>query len=448
MARDMRRAASAEPERTALGRLLTLTVGAPAAGGTFVARHEGRVVFVRGAVPGETVVARLLEDAKNSAKARFWRAETLEILDPSPDRVPSVWPEAGTDGVGGAEWAHIGLHAQRRLATEVLQDLLRRAGVSTLATEEAQVEPAPHDTDGLGWRTRVRLTRGADGLLGMRGWRSHEVHPVGENPLAAEEIRELGLPDLALPDALEAVDAVAPSVGRPAVVLIGRGLSAASTGASGGFEVPEGLEGVDLAVKGPTGLTAVSGDGMVTEEVLGRRFRVGATGFWQVHRQAPEVLTSVVLRDMEAREGDTVWDLFGGVGLFAAALADEVGSAGRVLSVEGDRRAGALAEENLAALPQASAETADVAAWVRAQEKDPDRVVIDPPRAGLGPELMAMLCARTRERIVYVSCEPSTLARDLKAAEEAGWRVEDLRAFDLFPHTHHIESVAVLTRAS
>jgi tRNA/tmRNA/rRNA uracil-C5-methylase (TrmA/RlmC/RlmD family) len=442
MARDMRRAASAEPERTALGRLLTLTVGAPAAGGTFVARHEGRVVFVRGAVPGETVVARLLEDAKNSAKARFWRAETLEILDPSPDRVPSVWPEAGTDGVGGAEWAHIGLHAQRRLATEVLQDLLRRAGVSTLAAEEAQVEPAPHDGDGLGWRTRVRLTRGADGLLGMRGWRSHEVHPVGENPLAAEEIRALSLPELDLPEGVEAVDAVAPSVGRPAVVLIGRGLSA------DGFEVPAGLEDADIALQGPTGLTALTGDGMVTEEVLGRRFRVGATGFWQVHRQAPEVLTSVVLRDMEAREGDTVWDLFGGVGLFAAALADEVGPAGGVVSVEGDRRAGALAEENLADLPQASTATADVTAWVRAQEKDPDRVVIDPPRAGVGPELMAMLCARTRERIVYVSCEPSTLARDLKAAEDAGWRVEELRAFDLFPHTHHIESVAVLTRAS
>jgi tRNA/tmRNA/rRNA uracil-C5-methylase (TrmA/RlmC/RlmD family) len=441
MARDIRRAASTEPERTALGRLLTLTVGAPAAGGTFVARHEGRVVFVRGAVPGETVVARLLEDARNSAKARFWRAETLEILDPSPDRVPSVWPEAGTDGVGGAEWAHIGLHAQRRLATEVLQDLLRRAGVSTLTPEEAQVEPAPHDADGLGWRTRVRLTVGSDGLLGMRGWRSHEVHPVGENPLAAPEIRALDLPDLTLPDGVEAVDAVAPSTGRPAVVLVGSRLEAE------GLEVPGGLEDVDLAVQNPSGLRALRGDGVVTEEVLGRRFRVGATGFWQVHRQAPEVLTSVVLRDLEAHEGDVVWDLYGGVGLFAAALADEVGTAGRVLSVEGDRRAGALAAENLAPWSQASAETADVTQWVRAQDADPDRVVIDPPRAGLGPELMGLLCARTRERIVYVSCEPSTLARDLRAAEEAGWRVDDLRAFDLFPHTHHIESVAVLTRA-
>ncbi|PWH05828.1 class I SAM-dependent RNA methyltransferase [Brachybacterium endophyticum] len=443
MARENRgRATNAEPERTALGRLLTLTVGAPAAGGTFVARHEGRVVFVRGAVPGETVVARLLEDSRNSAKARFWRAETLEILDPSPDRVPSVWPQAGTDGVGGAEWAHIGLHAQRRLATEVLQDLLTRAGVSTFEVQEAQVEPAPHDTDGLGWRTRVRLTRGSDGLLGMRGWRSHEVRPVGENPLAADEIRGLGLPELEYAPGVEAVDAVAPSTGRPAVVLVGERLDAREV------TVPAGLEDVDLAVLGSGGLTPLQGDGMVTEEVQGRRFRVGATGFWQVHRQAPEVLTTVVLRLLEAHEGETVWDLFGGVGLFASAIADEVGAAGRVLSVEGDKRAGALAAENLAETPQASAETGDVTDWVRAQGAGADRVVVDPPRAGLGPELMGLLCERTRERIVYVSCEPSTLARDLHVAEESGWRIEDLRAFDLFPHTHHIESVAVLTPAS
>src|SRR5699024_6542309 len=113
---------SPEADRTqdaaASGRLLSLTAVRPAAGGTFVARHEGRVVFVRGTAPGETVTARLLEDPREQADARFWRAETIDVLEAGVDRVPTVWPEAGVDGVGGAAWAHIALPAQRRIASE------------------------------------------------------------------------------------------------------------------------------------------------------------------------------------------------------------------------------------------------------------------------------------------------------------------------------------------
>lgn len=435
-------------ERTSLGRLLTLAIGSPAAGGTFVARHEGRVVFVRGAAPGETVVARLVEDERDSAKARYWRAETLEVLEPSPDRVPSVWPEAGTDGVGGAEWAHIGLHAQRRLATEVLQELLGRAGVRSFPLEEVQVEPAPHDGDGLGWRTRVRFAVDEAGRIGMRGWRSHDVREVGENPLADPRIQALRLQDLAPADfglalgQLEAIDVSAPSSGRPAVVLLGEGIDPAQV------RIPAALAGADIAVQSATGIVPLAGDGLLTEVVGERTYRVGATGFWQVHRQAATVLSEVVAAELGARRGDRIWDLYGGVGLFAGALAPLVGEEGRVITVEGDRRASALAAQNLADLPQAAAETGDATAWVRAQRERPDRVVLDPPRAGAGVELMGLLAAAVRERIVYVSCEPSTLARDLAAAEAAGWRIQELRAFDLFPHTHHIESMAVLVRAS
>ena len=101
----------------AAARFLTLTAGATATGGTFVARHEGRVVFVRGTAPGETVTAQLLEDPREQAHARFWRAEALDVLEAGPDRAPTVWEEAGIDGVGGAEWAHIALPAQRRIAS-------------------------------------------------------------------------------------------------------------------------------------------------------------------------------------------------------------------------------------------------------------------------------------------------------------------------------------------
>ena len=171
-------------DAAAQGRLLSLTAERPAAGGTFVARHEGRVVFVRGTAPGETVTARLLEDPAQQADARFWRAEAIDVLEAGVDRVPSVWEEAGVDGVGGAEWAHIALPAQRRIASEVMQELLQRAGVSSYPIEDVQVEPATHDMDGLGWRTRVRFAVAADGTGGMRGRRSHAVRGVGEHPPA------------------------------------------------------------------------------------------------------------------------------------------------------------------------------------------------------------------------------------------------------------------------
>jgi tRNA/tmRNA/rRNA uracil-C5-methylase (TrmA/RlmC/RlmD family) len=427
------------PSSPALGdRLLTLTAGPPAAGGTFVARHEGRVVFVRGTAPGETVTARLLEDPREKADARFWRAEALDVLEAGPDRVPSVWEEAGVDGVGGAEWAHIALPAQRRIASEVMQELLRRAGVTSFPIEQVQVEPAPHDVDGLGWRTRVRYAVGPDGEVGMRGWRSHEVRPVGADPLSAEAVRALRLGEWTAPEGTEAVDAVAPSAGPASVVLIGRDLDPES------IEIPESWGDADVAVRTARGLVPLRGDGTVHERLGDRMFTVSATGFWQSHRRAAELLTEVVGRVLEAPVGGSAWDLYGGVGVFAALAAEQVGPDGSVVSVEGNRRASQLAAQNLEDLPQAATATADVSDWVRARRGGVDVVVLDPPRAGAGVELMELLASAARRRIVYVSCEPATLARDLAAIESKGWRIADLRAFDLFPHTHHIESVAVL----
>ena len=424
------------------GRVLTVTAGPPAAGGTFVARHEGRVVFVRGTAPGETVTARLLEDPQAKADARFWRAEALDVLEAGPDRVPTVWEEAGVDGVGGAEWAHIALPAQRRIASEVMQELLRRAGVTSFPIEQVQVEPAPHDVDGLAWRTRVRYAVDAEGRIGMRGWRSHEVRPVGEDPLSAQAVRELRLGEWTAPEGTEAIDAVAPSTGPASVVLIGRDLDPASV------QIPESWGDADVAVRNARGMVMLRGEGTVHERVGERMFTVSATGFWQSHRRAAELLSDVVRTALGVPEGGSAWDLYGGVGLFSAVAAEQVGPEGTVVSVEGNRRASQLAAENLEDLPQVSTATADVTDWVTARRGGVDTVVLDPPRTGAGVELMGLLATAVRQRIVYVSCEPATLARDLAAIEKKGWRLADLRAFDLFPHTHHIESVAVLERAT
>ncbi len=420
------------------GQLITLTVERPAHGGTFVGRLDGRVVFVRGAAPGEAVAARVLPGAKDSD--RFWRAEAVEIIEPSPDRVPTVWPEAGTNGIGGADFAHIQLEAQRRIKTQVLQELLARAGVSSFEISEAQVQPARADSDGLGWRTRVRFAVD-DHRVGMRGWRSHEVFNVGENPLAHPAINALGVAEWQPPAGVTAVDAVAPSVGQSALtVRADRSVTLAE------LSLPESVGRAHVLCVSPAGGQVLHGADHVRERVEQNSFDVSAGGFWQVHVDAPRLLTAEVLRLLDAQSGDTVWDLYGGAGLFSRPVAQRVGPDGSLISVEGAERASRDADGNLADLAQARAVQADVARFVTTDEKQPDRVIVDPPRAGVGEETMRDLTDRVRSTIVYVSCEPSTLARDLVVAEKAGWKVRDLGAFDLFPHTHHMETVVKLER--
>ena len=164
--------------------LVELEIGRIAHGGHCVARYDGRVVFVRHTLPGETVRARLTDSGETS---KFWRADAVEILVASPDRVRSAWPQAGADGVGGGELAHVSLEAQRRWKAGVVEEQLQR-----LAKIERTVvvEPAPGDDErgGLGWRTRIDLVADADGRAGMRQFRSHDVLPLSTMPLATPEV--------------------------------------------------------------------------------------------------------------------------------------------------------------------------------------------------------------------------------------------------------------------
>ncbi|MGQ4518117.1 class I SAM-dependent RNA methyltransferase [Dermabacteraceae bacterium P13077] len=425
---------------------ITLTCGGPANGGTFVARHEGRVVFVRGAAPEETVSARLLDTPAQRAKASFWRAQVVSVLEPSQDRVASIWPEAGEKGVGGADYAHIALPAQRRIKTEVVQDLFRRAKISTYLAEDIQVEPAPGDHSGLGWRTRVQFAQ-QDGLIGMRGWRSHEVFPVGENPLATAQVNALRVPEARLPQAVTGIEVAAPACGsRPAIVLRG-GESARLSELTNGLKIPAAWEDASVIALARDGQRILQGEDHVSERVGNNTFSVHAAGFWQVHRQAPELLTASVMSALQPVAGEHVWDLFCGSGLFSVPLARALGESGRLLAVEGSTRAVASACRALADYPQARALAGDCLRTLRQQGGDaPDRVLLDPPRAGAGKELMRLLLERVKRRIVYVSCDAATLVRDLKQAENAGWHITDVRALDVFPHTHHVETVSVLER--
>jgi len=397
-------------------------VGAVAHGGHCVARHEGRVVFVRHTLPGERVLVRFTEA---DPSASFWRADALEVHEASPDRVPSRWPAAGPGGVGGGELAHVALPAQRRWKAAVVAEQLRRLAHDERAVE---VEAAPGETDGLGWRTRIELAVDQQGRAGMLRHRSHQVAALDDMPLATSAIGVLDLFGRRWTPGAR-ITAVAPVDGDPLVLLDG---------------APWTDRGADLR---PNARTSVR----ESAEVAGRTYswRVAADGFWQVHRAAPGVLAGAVLAAVGERDGATVLDLYAGAGLFSVPLADVVGPSGRVVAVEGDERALRDARRNVHDHPQIELHLGGVLEVLRdGALPHADVVVLDPPRVGAGRAVVEQVVDRAPDRVVYVACDPASLARDVATFSAAGYELTSLRGLDLYPMTHHVECVAVLDRAA
>ncbi|WP_125777774.1 class I SAM-dependent RNA methyltransferase [Antribacter gilvus] len=424
MPRTPRTTTRHRPADPAVGLEVELEVGPVAHGGHCVARHEGRVIFVRHTLPGERVRAVVTEGGTN-----FWRADAVEVLDASADRVEPAWPAAGPGGVGGGELSHVALPAQRRWKADVLAEQLQRlAKIEWDVTVEAA--PGDEERGGLAYRTRIELVAGADGRLGMRKHRSHEVVPIKPlpkgMPLATAEVASLASDEGVLDrswDPDTRVELVAPVGGEPLVLVDGEPWH-----------------------KGHTD-TRPNARRAVTETVGDHRFRLAAEGFWQVHREAPALLTQAVLEAAGDLTEATVLDLYSGAGLFTVPLATAVGEHGRVLAVEGDARAVKDARRNAHDLPWVELHEGAVEAAL--QDTVPgvaDVVVLDPPRSGAGRAVVDAIAERRPSRIVYVACDPAALARDVAYLAGHGYTLTGLRAFDLFPHTHHVEAVALLTR--
>ena len=403
--------------------LLDLDITGIAHGGTFIARHDGRVVFVSDAIPGERVRARLTADSTDESKS-FWRAETVEVLEASPHRRPHIWAEADVsrapeDRPGGADLGHIDLAHQRTLKRQVLTEALDRFAGPGLEAPEIE---AVDSTDGTGWRTRVTLHVDDEGQVGPYAARSHRVIPVGSHPLARPAIAKAAL-------RLEggeagSVDLVEPGDGRVRVIRRER-LDERPARGQGRRPAPE----------------------VVYEQVGDRRFQLDAGGFWQVHPRAASVLDGAVygILDGHVDPEASHLDLYGGVGLFAASLADL--GATDIVTVESSKRATAHAQQNLAGMG-VRAVTARVDRYLAglAAGTRTGAVVLDPPRAGAGRAVVDALHALAPDAIAYVACDPVALARDLGTFRQHGWNVGTLRGFDLFPHSHHFEVVALLTR--
>lgn len=421
-----------------VGDVVTVEVGPVAHGGHCVARHGtgAQVVFVRHALPGERVRALVTEQGPGG---RYVRADAVEVLDASADRVTPPCPYAGPGRCGGCDWQHAGLAAQRELkATVVTEQLLRLGGLTPedVAALGVRCEPVPGDTEGLGWRTRVEVAvdRRRDGstVTGLRRHRSHEVVPLDRCLIAhpgVDTTRVLGGPPPPAP--VVALDIVAPSVGEPVVVPLVPPRRPRSATRRGARHTPV-----------PAGPVPE-----VTERVGDHRFTLSARGFWQVHPGAAATFTAQVLTWLAPQAGERALDLYAGVGLFAVPLAEAVGPTGSVLAVEADRTAAASAARHLDDRPwaEAVAEPSE-----RALERLVDRgeradvVVLDPPRSGAGRGVVAAIAALHPRAVVYVACDPAALARDLRTAREHGLELVELRVLDAFPMTHHVECLALL----
>ncbi|MEU9590683.1 class I SAM-dependent RNA methyltransferase [Streptomyces sp. NPDC048193] len=435
------------PAVSLVGEEYEVEIGPVAHGGHCIARTaEGQVLFVRHALPGERVVARVTEGEEG---ARFLRADAVEILDASKDRIEAPCPFAGPGRCGGCDWQHAKPGAQRRLKGEVVAEQLRR--LAGLTPEEAgwdgTVMPAEGDKVPAGqvpsWRTRVQYAVDDEGRAGLRKHRSHEVQPIDHCMIAAEGVSELGIERRDW-TGMESVEAIAASGSQDRQVIL-----TPKPGAR--LPIVELDRPVSVMRVGEKdgGVHRVHGRPFVRERADDRTYRVGSGGFWQVHTKAADTLVTAVMQGLLPRKGETALDLYCGVGLFAGALADRLGDEGAVLGIESGKRAVEDARHNLAGFDRVRIEQGKVEAVLpRTGITEVDLIVLDPPRAGAGRKTVQHLSSLGARRIAYVACDPAALARDLGYFRDGGYRVRTLRVFDLFPMTHHVECVAILEPAA
>ena len=401
--------------------VLTLTVGAPAAGGSCIAHTDGATVFVRGALAGETVRAAVVGSVKSG---RILFARTTEVLVASEYRVEP--PCAVAARCGGCDLQHVRPDQQVEWKASVLRDQLARiGGVTDIAGEPLATAvtvtavPVEGAAAGLGWRTRATIHANASGSPGFYAFRSREVVPTDHCPVLVEALQP------ALRHRWPGGAQVAIAAGSERVIAVG----------------DIGRSGV------PTGWRSAA---WLEQQAVGRTWRVAADGFWQSHVRAPDALAAAVQETLAPRAGDRVLDLYSGVGLFAGALAEAVGVSGRIDAVEADATAARLARRNLHDCPQVTLHHGDVreflaAATVAGAGPAADLVVLDPPRAGAGAATVRLLAATGARAIAYVSCDGAALARDTRTFGELGWTLTHVQGFDLYPMSHHTEAVALFT---
>lgn len=377
-----------------IGDQIEVDVSSIAHGGHCVARHEGQVIFVRHAIPGERVLVEITAKTKN-----FARGNCVQVIKPSEFRVTPPCKYATARGCGGCDFQHIELGYQRVLKSQIIVEQFKRLAKIDISIEVEEVSPTQN------WRSRMEFTVSPNRKLALFAARSNELIEIDKCLIAHSKIDLNKINTQKLPVGKK-VDVVISSAGDEQVVIEGR-----------------------------------ENHGLIREISSGFEFTLNPISFWQSHVSAPEVLTEVVSEFSQLRAGDHVFDLYGGAGLFTGMALSQVGLGGRITLIESDENAITDAKRSFAAahnveIVQSRVESA-LKKYVAA-----DVVILDPPRAGAGAAVVTAVSKLKPRAIVYVACDPAALARDTLYLKEAGFKLEEVRAFDLFPMTSHMECVA------
>ena len=421
------------------GDVIEAAIEKPAAGGRMIARHEGQILLISAAIPGERVSARI-----ERVEKRLAFASTLRVLSPSSDR-----RDPGRDPLcGGCLYAHIAYAAQVRLKSEIVADAFSRIGRIPMSAP-ISVASSPE----AGYRMRARLHVAGD-AAGFYREHTHEICDVRQTgQLANASVDTIDRALLASGDARGSVEAleiseniagdqralhfdIVPDARTFHAALDRIVMAAGLTGATARGRVGPLVRVGDSAVADP--LSALTGDPAVAGAL-----RRQPTSFFQANRFLLDTLVGTVV-DAVPLDGP-ILDLYAGVGLFSAALAAKGGQ--RITAVEGDRNSAADLKENAAQFSAAiRAITARVEDYADAQGGTAASIVVDPPRSGMSREAADGIARHGASRIVYVSCDPPTMARDARRLLDAGYELTSLQGFDLFPNTPHVESVGVFHR--
>jgi 23S rRNA (uracil1939-C5)-methyltransferase len=412
-------------------RTITLDLDGIAHGGEAIGRHDEKVIFVSYAIPGERVRVEIVEE-----KERWARARLLEVVQPSPDRIEPPCPYFGPDRCGGCQWQHIAYERQAELKGEIVADQLRRLGhmadppvadVIALAADEGVLAYS--------YRNFVQFVRSAGGQFGFRQGASQQITPIDRCLLLHDRLDELhAAMDLDWPELT--------GVSLRAGINTGQALILMETAAD---DLPE-LE-LDLpaacAVRTRRGVQPLIGEPWIEEMVAERRYHISAESSFPANTVGAEALVEVVRRYADVQPGDVVLDAYCGVGLFALALTH---AAGEVIGIEPSPSACEDFARNAGDLPHINLHEGavdEVLPALQAQGQRVDVAVMNPPRTGAGEAVIRELAELGPRRIVYVSCDPATLARDVVHLTAAGYRLVEVQPVDMFPQTVQVETVAL-----
>lgn len=400
-------------ESLRIGQILRVEIEKVAHGGHFIARYEGAVIFIRHGIPGEIVEVEI-----TSLDKSFARGDVVAVLEPSPSRVVPPCHYARPDGCGGCDFQHIEYSKQRQLKSDVIAEQFARIAKMEI---EIEVEEVSHS---LAWRSRFAASTNNRGEIGFKSARSNNVIPISSCPVLLPEIDFPTLPsDAILPE--RRVEVALSTEGERTIGQAA--LRSARHEKNPPVEIIEGEAALHYSIPTPTGTF---------------KYEVSHSSFWQSNINAPATLIAAVLEFAQLKDGDHLLDLYGGVGLFAGAALSHIGPSGRVDIVEASRSATRDARVNFRSHENVKIHTGDVAIELK-KFNSADVIILDPPRTGAGKAVIEDMASVAPRAIVYVACDPAALARDTGYLRGAGYHLVSIRAFDLFPMTHHVESLAL-----